>query len=305
LDSSNPLQPAWFRLTLTSFPQYLDDLGELLEKFDALSISFTPATSEPIFGDESETDRFWEQTAVSALFGQDIDMDILIACIRNKISTENIIDCRIEAVHDTNWLENHKPGFTPMVFGDKLCICPSWLPRPHGIEHIIELDPGLAFGTGTHATTSLCLQWLADNDLQGIRVIDYGCGSGILGLAAAKLGASSVEAVDIDPQALLATISNARINHLEARISTALPADFHAQAADVLLANILLNPLIKLAGALSALVKDGGRIVLSGVLSTQMDSCLQVYSEWFDMDTPVFRDEWVMLTGTRRLTPQV
>jgi ribosomal protein L11 methyltransferase len=303
LESSNPPDPSWVRLILTSYPQYMDDLGELLEKFDAASVSYTPATCEPIFGDESEVDRYWEQTEISALLGHDIDIDILIACIRNRIGTENILNCRIESVQDTNWIENHKPGFAPMLFGNKLCICPSWLPRPDGIEHTIELDPGLAFGTGTHATTSLCLQWLATNDIQGKRVIDYGCGSGILGLAAAKLGASKVAAVDIDPQALLATISNARINRLTSSISTSLPADFRAQTADILLANILLNPLIKLAGLFSTLVEAGGSIVLSGVLSTQTDSCLQAYSEWFEMDEPVFRDEWVMLAGTRKHTP--
>ncbi len=291
---------SWFRLTLTSYPQYLEDLGELLEKFDALSVSYTPATSEPIFGDESVVDRFWKQTAVSALFNQDIDMDILVACVRNRFGTENIVDCRIELLQDSNWIENHKPGFAPMIFGDKLCICPSWLARPEGIAYIIELDPGLAFGTGSHATTALCLEWLATNDIQGKRVIDYGCGSGILGLAAAKLGASSVYAVDIESQALLATTSNARNNGLESRIVTALPADMLMQPADIVIANILLNPLITLSTTLSSLLVEGGRLVLSGILSTQTDLCLQTYSRWFEMNQPVFRNEWAMLTGTRK-----
>jgi ribosomal protein L11 methyltransferase len=301
LDSNNPEAASWVRLTLTSYPQYLEELGELLEKFDAISISFTPASSEPVFGDDSEVDRFWEHTAVSALFNQDVDMDILIACIRNKAGTDNILDCRIEPVIDTNWIEKHKVGFAPMVFGNRLCICPSWLPRPQDIPHVIELDPGLAFGTGTHATTALCLQWLATHAIEGKSVIDYGCGSGILGLAAAKLGASRVSAVDIDPQALLATLDNARNNNLQDSIKTALPADFVRHTADILIANILLNPLISLSPMLATLLEPGGRIVLSGVLSTQTDQCLQAYSRWFDMDEPVFRDEWVMLTGTRNL----
>jgi ribosomal protein L11 methyltransferase len=299
LDSSNPEAASWVRLTLTSYPQYLEELGELLEKFDAISISFTPASSEPVFGDDSEVDRFWENTAVSALFNQDVDMDILIACIRNKTGAGNILDCRIEPVIDTNWIEKHKTGFTPMIFGNRLCICPSWLPRPQEIPHVIELDPGLAFGTGTHATTALCLQWLATHDIKGKSVIDYGCGSGILALAAAKLGASSVSAVDIDPQALLATQDNARNNKLDDHIQTALPSDFVRHTADILIANILLNPLISLAQVLATLLEPGGRIVLSGVLSTQTEQCLQAYKRWFDMDEPVFRDEWVMLTGTR------
>lgn len=301
MDSNNPETASWVRLTLTSYPQYLEELGELLEKFDAISVSFTPASSEPVFGDDSEVDRFWEHTAVTALFNQDVDMDILIACIRNKAGTDNILDCRIEPLIDTNWLEKHKAGFAPMVFGNLLCICPSWLPRPQDIPHVIELDPGLAFGTGTHATTALCLQWLATHDIEYKSVIDYGCGSGILGLAAAKLGASRVSAVDIDPQALLATLDNARNNNLQDSIHTAVPADFVRHAADILIANILLNPLISLSSMLATLLEPGGKIVLSGVLSTQTEQCLQAYRRWFDMDEPAFRDEWVMLTGTRNM----
>ena len=301
MDSNNPETASWVRLTLTSYPQYLEELGELLEKFDAISVSFTPASSEPVFGDDSEVDRFWEHTAVTALFNQDVDMDILIACIRNKAGTDNILDCRIEPLIDTNWIEKHKVGFAPMVFGNRLCICPSWLPRPQDIPHVIELDPGLAFGTGTHATTALCLQWLATHDIEGKSVIDYGCGSGILGLAAAKLGASRVSAVDIDPQALLATLDNALNNNLQDSIHTALPADFVRHTADILIANILLNPLISLSSMLATLLEPGGKIVLSGVLSTQTEQCLQAYRRWFDMDEPVFREEWVMLTGTRNM----
>lgn len=299
MDSNNPEAVSWIRITLTSYPRYLEDLSDLLEKFDAISVSFIPATAEPIFGDDSEKNRFWEQTSVSALFSPDIDPDILIACIRNKVGTENIVNFRIEAVGDTNWVESHKTGFTPMIFGDRLCICPSWLPHPQQIEHVIELDPGLAFGTGTHATTALCLQWLATHAIQGKRVIDYGCGSGILALAAAKLGADSVAGVDIDPQALLATVSNARKNGLSHRITTALPADFRAPQTDILMANILLNPLLRLAETFSTYLTEGGNIVLSGVLATQAEECLQTYKRWFDMDEPGFRDEWTILTGTR------
>lgn len=285
---------------MTTYPEYLEDLSGLLEKFAATSISYIPATTEPIFGDESEKNRYWEQTSVSALFDADIDTDILIACIRNQTGTENILDIKIEPVGDTNWLEKYKTGFAPMIFGNHLCICPSWLPRPPQIEYVIELDPGLAFGTGTHATTGLCLEWLATHPITGKQVIDYGCGSGILALAAAKLGARQVEAVDIDPQALIATTANARNNGLESLITTALPADFKPQAADILLANILLNPLLRLAADLAQMVVEGGDIVLSGILSTQAEECRKVYSRWFDMDAPVFRDEWAMLTGKRK-----
>jgi ribosomal protein L11 methyltransferase len=300
LDSNNPESVGWIRVTLTTYPEYLEDLSGLLEKFAAISISYIPATTEPIFGDESEKNRYWQQTSVSALFDADIDTDILIACIRNQTGTDNILDFKIEPVGDTNWLDKYKSGFSPMIFGDRLCICPSWLPRPEQIEHVIELDPGLAFGTGTHATTGLCLQWLATHDISGKQVIDYGCGSGILALAAARLGASHVEAVDIDPQALIATTANARNNGLEQLITTSLPADFKPPKADILLANILLNPLLRLASDLAQMVVEGGDIVLSGILSTQAEECRKVYSRWFDMDAPEFRDEWAMLSGKRK-----
>ena len=300
MDLNNSGSNAWFKLTLTSYPPLVEDLVDLLEKFDAISVSMTPATNEPIFGDDSTEDRFWEQTAISALFNPDIDLDILVACIRNKVGSNNLLECKIEFMQDANWLEQHKPGFAQMIFGNKLCICPSWLTRPANIDHIIELDPGLAFGTGTHATTALCLEWLATHDLQDKQIIDYGCGSGILGLAAASLGASIVHAVDIDPQALQATRNNAGINQLKSRIQTYLPDQFSDQPADILIANILLNPLITLAPYFSTLLSGGERIVLSGVLSTQTDQCLRTYAPWFDLDTPVFRDEWVMITGTRK-----
>jgi ribosomal protein L11 methyltransferase len=291
---------AWLRLTITSRPSCLEDLSDLLEKFEADSISYSPGSDEAIFGDESPADTYWEQTAVSALFDAGIDMDILLACVRNKLGTENIINLRIEPVKDAAWDVNLKSAFKPMLFSNRLCICPSWHTQPLDIPYIIQLDPGLAFGTGSHATTSLCLQWLADNDIAGKSVIDYGCGSGILGLAAARLGASQVVAVDIDPQALQATDSNAGINQVEDLIQTMLPGDARIQPADILVANILLNPLLGLVETFKSLLGPGGKIVMSGILANQTEQCLQTYSHWFAMDTPVYRDEWVLLSGTRK-----
>jgi len=290
---------AWLRLTFTSYPSCLQDLSELMGQFDALSISYIPETKEPVFGDGSTVERYWEQTAVSALFDPGIDTDILIACARNRVGIENIIDCHIDLLEDTNWMDAHKKGFAPRVFGGRLCICPSWYTRPAGIPHIIELDPGLAFGTGAHPTTSLCLEWLATNDISGKCVIDYGCGSGILALAAAELGAVTVLGVDIDPQALLATTNNAANNCLQHKIETVLPGDPRIQPADLLLANILLTPLLDLAAVFKTLLGENGRIVLSGILATQTDECIKAYTPWFDMDAPVYQDEWVRLSGLR------
>jgi ribosomal protein L11 methyltransferase len=164
----------------------------------------------------------------------------------------------------------------------------------------VHLDPGLAFGTGTHATTALCLQWLDAHPPAGLSVIDYGCGSGILAIAAYKLGAQGVVAVDIDPQALQATRENALRNQINARLSVMFPQDLDAGAVDVVLANILANPLIEHAAALAGLVKQGGYLVLTGILAEQAGAVMTAYRQWFDFSAPVQREEWILLAGIRR-----
>ncbi len=185
-----------------------------------------------------------------------------------------------------------------MVFGERLCICPGWLKPPDGYQHIITLDPGLAFGTGGHPTTSLCLEWLARQELTGRSVIDYGCGSGILALAAARLNAGKVYAVDIDLQAVAAARNNAGRNKLE-EITIGAAEEVDLPASDILIANILLTPLLAFAPKFSTLVKAKGDIVLSGILASQAEECLAAYGRWFKMDEPEFRNEWAMLHGVR------
>ncbi|MGK0296459.1 MAG: ribosomal protein L11 methyltransferase [Gammaproteobacteria bacterium] len=289
----------WLRLTITVRPPFLDDLRDLLEKFGSDSVSYAPASNEPLFGDELAKDIYWDLTSVSALFIPDIDLDILMACIRNRLGDENIESHTFEIVSDHKWGESYKSGLQPMVFANKLCICPSWLEKPKDIAHVIELDPGLAFGTGTHATTALCLEWLANQQIEGLRVIDYGCGSGILGISAASLGARQVIAVDIDQQALDATNRNAIQNGLESRIITLSPDDTIPEMTDILIANILLKPLLDLAQRFKSLLGVDGKIVLSGILASQVDECLKIYNSWFDMMDPVYRNEWAMLSGVR------
>ncbi|MGY8813593.1 MAG: 50S ribosomal protein L11 methyltransferase [Gammaproteobacteria bacterium] len=289
----------WLRLTVTVRPPFLDDLKDLLEKFGSDSVSYAPASKEPLFGDDSSKNIYWDLTSVSALFIPDIDLDILMACIRNRLGDKNIDSHTIEFVSDDKWGESYKSGFQPMVFANKLCICPSWLEKPKDIAHVIELDPGLAFGTGTHATTALCLEWLANQQLKGLRVIDYGCGSGILGISAASLGARQVNAVDIDQQALDATNRNAIQNGLESRINTLSPDDTMQDMSDILIANILLKPLLSLAQRFKSLLDVDGKIVLSGILVSQVDECMKIYTSWFDMKDPVYRNEWAMLSGVR------
>lgn len=290
---------AWLKLTITTGPQQVDPLSELLQQFDAVSLSFKPASDEAIFDEPSDSNCYWQKTQVSALLDAELELDILLACIRNRIGTENIFAHEIESLKDENWLEAHRSGYAAMIFSEKLCICPSWDAAPKQLATVI-LDPGLAFGTGTHATTALCLNWLAEQDLSEQTVIDYGCGSGILGLAAARLGAGSVYATDIDPQALSATMSNAKQNDLQDKIRVQLADEADCTAADVLLANILMNPLLELAPRFAGLLVPGGKLALSGILAVQAEQCLAAYQPWFKMDEPSYRDEWALITGIRK-----
>jgi ribosomal protein L11 methyltransferase len=288
----------WLRLTVSSDASHIEDIGALLEQFGAVSLSYTPVTDEPLFDEGGRGGEFWQETAVVALLDEDVDLDILMACIQNRVGREHIHAHNIMPLQDEDWLERYKTGHHPLVFGGRLCVCPGWCEPPPDIEHVIRLDPGLAFGSGSHDTTRLCLEWLAGRDLAGKRVIDYGCGSGILGLAALAMGAEHVQAVDIDAQALLATRENAVRNALSGRITTVRP-DSVEGATDLLIANILLNPLLQLAPRFAGLVAHGGDLVLSGLLAHQTGECLAAYRPWFNMQEPRFSNEWAMLRGYR------
>lgn len=291
---------AWLRLTISSDASHIEDIGALLEQFGAVSLSYVPMAGEPLF-DEGEKDAvFWEETAVTALLDEDTDLDILIACLRNRVGAGHIHSHRIAPLQDEAWCERHKQEHGPMVFAGRLCVCPSWSEPPAGITHLVSLDPGLAFGTGSHPTTRLCLEWLASRDVRDRRIIDYGCGSGVLGLAALALGASHVHAVDTDSQALAATRDNADHNSLTGGISIGPPGSVAGVEADILLANILLNPLLALADQFAERVVPGGQLVLSGLLAQQAGECLEAYRPWFKMEAPRFSNEWAMLSGSRR-----
>lgn len=290
---------SWLKLTITTTPDQVDSLAELLTQFDAVSVSFYPATEEAIFDEPSDPHSYWKQTHVSALLDSELDLDILLACIRNRIGTNNIISHKIELLKDENWVEAHKQGHGPMIFAQRLCVCPSWCSPPEKGMATVVLDPGLAFGTGTHATTGLCLDWLAGQELTDKTVIDYGCGSGILGLAAASLRAGHVYATDIDTQALSSALSNAKRNDLSQKI-TIMSIDDQPPAAEILIANILLNPLLELAQRFAELVKPKGQLALSGIMAVQANECLAAYSHWFKMNEPVYKDEWALITGARK-----
>lgn len=291
---------SWLQLTLESDFESAEQLSELLEQFAAVSVSLSAVSDEKKSGQAIEKDPFlWRQTRVVALLHEDTDLDTLLVCLRNRVGAERIGRHEISILEDRDWVSEYKLGHGVKIFADRLCVCPRWCELPRGdIAHII-LDPGLAFGTGTHETTSACLEWLAQSDLKGKSVIDYGCGSGILALAAVKLGAEKVYAVDIDPQALQASEENAKRNAITDQLVIVHPDDIQLPAVDVLLANILLKPLQRLAHHFADLVQSSGDLVLSGLLSTQAEECLEAYQSWFNMDQAVFKQEWSMLHGTR------
>ena len=288
------------RLTIDTHADQVDPLTDLLEQFNACCVSYQPVSDEQIFDNEIPSNTvWWRQTSVSALLDADIDFDILLACIRNRIGTDNIHRHSINPLQNLCWDEAYKQEFHAMQFAGRLVIRPEWEQAIQTDLPVLIMEPGLAFGTGKHPTTALCLEWLASNDLPGKTVIDYGCGSGILALAAARLGASSVHAIDIDPQALLATRQNAVKNQLSNRIRITAQEAGKPPPADILIANILFNPLLELAPVFAELVRPGGEVVLSGILANQAEDSLVCYKQWFNMGIPVFRDEWALLHGYR------
>ncbi|NKB36173.1 MAG: 50S ribosomal protein L11 methyltransferase [Gammaproteobacteria bacterium] len=290
----------WLRLTLDCKEEFVEPLSQLFEQFSAIAVSHEAISDEKLYAGVAADPVYWHKTAVSALFDDSIDMDILLACARNRIGTENLLGNQIEAVKDNNWLEAHKADHGELVFNNKLCIHPQWVEPERDYSHKLVLEPGLAFGSGRHDTTSLCLDWLARTDLQGQNLIDYGCGSGILALSAALLGASHVTAIDIDPQALEASRSNAEVNSLTDALTILDAETPDLPEVDILMANILLNPLLDLAEKISRLVREDGHLILSGVLSVQAEECAAAYSPWFIMNEPVFLNEWARLEGRRR-----
>lgn len=286
----------WLKLTLESSGQCTEHLVNILERFCATSISLSRAGDEKIFTATKEL-VIWQRTLITALIHQDTDLDTLLVCLYRQAGEHEIGKCEIAPVENRDWIDN--PDYGAITFSDCLCVCPSWCKPAEDNIPAIYINPGFAFGTGAHATTAACLRWLTSNNIKGKTVIDYGCGSGILALAAIKLGAAKVYAVDIDRQALKTTRENAEKNNIADTLTVAAPDDIELPGADILVANILMNPLQKLAQRFADLVKTYGDLVLSGLLATQAQTILEIYADWFAMDQPVFTKEWSLLHGIR------
>lgn len=292
---------SWLQLILESDGGYIDEIVEFLEQFDTQSISLEACSEEPIITEGITTSiELWHRTRLTAVLHPDTDLDVLLVCLRNQIGPDKIYNHRIQLLKDQDWMKNFRDSHGPLLFDDRFCICPTWSEPPAWCEQVIVLDPGLAFGTGTHTTTSLCIEKLLQHDLEDKSVIDYGCGSGILALTALSLGAARAYAIDIDPLAIEATRKNAALNGIKAdRLIIAHPDEISLKPVDVLVANILLGPLKQLSSRFTDYVTQNGIILLSGIMQQQADECLACYRSCFNMFEPVYANEWVLLEGER------
>ena len=288
---------AWLRLIFETHKAGAEELSEALTEMGAMAVSFEDCEDEPVLEPAPGQMPLWSRTQVTGLFEAGRSMDDVVSHLRARGAP--LPPYRTEVLRDQDWVRVWMERFRPMNFGRRLWIVPRHQAPPDPSAVNLRLDPGLAFGTGTHPTTALCLQWLDGFDGRGKNMIDYGCGSGVLGIAGLLLGAEYVQGVDMDAQAWAATLENARTNGVQDRLQVGGP-DMALAAADVVLANILAGPLGELAPRLARLTVPGGHIVLSGILENQAAALMRRYAAWFDIDAPVVREQWVRIHGIRK-----
>ncbi|HEX5123294.1 MAG TPA: 50S ribosomal protein L11 methyltransferase [Rhodanobacteraceae bacterium] len=293
---------AWLELSLIVTAAQQAEVEAALDDLGALAVTLLDAEDHPIFEPAPGETPLWPEIALSALFEPDRDRAGLVHVLTDLVPDLSPEQVAFRIVEDQDWTRAWMDQFQPMRFGRRLWIYP-WNIEPPADDAdaiVVRLDPGLAFGTGTHPTTALCLEWLDALDLSGLTVIDYGCGSGVLAIAALKLGAARVIGVDNDPQALAASRDNAERNGVADRLALATPAEFAEMPADALVANILAGPLAELAPRFAVCVKPGGALALSGILKGQEDELVERYASSFDALAVDTREDWVRISGRRR-----
>ncbi|AMW79174.1 ribosomal protein L11 methyltransferase [Acinetobacter sp. TGL-Y2] len=295
----------WLQIHITVDQAQVDFTETLLLSLGAVSVTLDDAEDQALLEPLPGETPLWNKVIVTGIYaqedGEEIDVAALEAFIQQQMPDAPL---RSALMEDQAWERTWMDAYEPIQIGEKFWIVPEWIQAPEPDAVNIKLDPGLAFGTGNHASTFLCLQWLGKTDVKDKIVIDYGCGSGILGVAALLLGAKKVYATDIDPQAVLATQQNAELNGVLENLYVGLPEEFNAefahQKADVFVANILAGPLMALASEFSTLVKSEGEFALAGVIDEQVDDVSRVYSEFFDILEVEKRDEnWCRISGKR------
>ena len=290
----------WLQVRLAITPEQAATYEEALLDVGAVSVTFMDAEDQPIFEPDLGTTPLWSHTHLLALFEADTDPAALLAHLA-LLTGGPLPAHQVEQIADQDWERSWMDNFQPLRFGQRLWIVPSWHQPPEPQAVTLHLDPGLAFGTGTHPTTALCLEWLDGQSLHDCNVLDFGCGSGILAIAALLLGAKQACGTDIDPQALEASRDNATRNGIDtARFPLYLPSEMPADTFDLVLANILAGPLVQLAPILSQHVRQGGHLVLSGILAEQAEEVRAAYQADFILDPTAEKDGWVRISGVRR-----
>ena len=272
---------------------------QLFARHGAHSVTFSDAGDDPVLEPAPGETPLWQQTKITGLFSADADLLLLQEDLLHSFGLDDLPASHSETLADRAWEREWLKEFRPISFGSRLWVSPHGMQIADEDPIVVWLDPGLAFGTGTHETTALCLEWLAGLDLTGKRILDVGCGSGILSIAALKLGAASADGIDIDQQAITASRKNAADNGVSERLRLSTdPADFHGEY-DLVIANILAGTLVEMAAELSKRTMHGGLLALSGILSGQIDEVSSAFVGWFTLDPPVKRNSWARITGTK------
>jgi ribosomal protein L11 methyltransferase len=290
---------AWHQISVITNENTAPPLADFFSNLGAVSVTYMDAEDEPVYEPAIGETRIWSNTQVIALYDTTLNPELIKTAVLAKFKDQGLRDWLHEEIADQEWERAWMEYYKPMKFADKLWVCPTDQEQYEPGTVCLILDPGLAFGTGTHPTTALCLDWLASHDLTGKTVIDYGCGSGILAVAAILLGAKAAHAIDIDPQALTATRSNALKNKVQDKINCYLPEQFVSFQADVVLANILAKPLIELSEQICELLVSNGQLVLSGILHEQAESVISVYQQNINFNPLVEQEDWIRLNGIK------
>jgi ribosomal protein L11 methyltransferase len=277
---------------------------EIFVRFGASSVTMTDAGDNPVLEPGPGETPLWADTLITGMFSPDVDLRQLEDGLLSELSLTELPANRTEDLEDRVWEREWLKDFGPMRFGRRLWIHPAGSEPSSDDIVVVHLDPGLAFGTGTHATTALCLEWLDGLSLEGKTMLDYGCGSGVLAIAALKLGCQSAVGMDIDPQAVIATHQNASDNNVADNLRVlGTPGEIHGDF-DVVVANILAGPLVQFAESITLTIRGRGMLALSGVLCEQADEVMAAYEPWIDFNEPVFKEQdgqiWSRLTGKRR-----
>lgn len=290
---------AWVQLFVPAEKKHANRIAAALEELDAAAVTLTDEADTPLYEPPLNAMPIWNETRICGLFDASVNRDAILAALRQHTGLP-ISEYHFAVLEEQVWERAWMDDFKPVRFGSNLWIIPSWseVVDPDAVN--LRLDPGLAFGTGTHETTALCLEWLDGANLQGKALLDYGCGSGILAVAGLLCGAKTAHGCDIDPQAIDASRKNAKKNHVASQLNLSLASEMPDYQADVLVANILAAPLITLAPTLAGHSKPGSDLVLSGILAQQAEEVIQAYLPWYNILPVVQKGDWVRIDGVRK-----